>query len=564
MNDNIISQDIIVKNYKIFFKFLKKFKTELINNYKHNYYLKIKLNFIKEEGQEEENKDDIYNITSIYTFYEPIINRIQKYIEDNILINFVNSNSVGFLFMLIDINKECYSYIKYKDSSNNIINQKNYMINDNKKDNNEETRNCSIMPNNSINNSNNIIQTVNSPIGEENFFTSFDINKVADKLKIIEFIKIVEYNNSYNGFIKEISNGYYLTCNSDNLLSIYDIFFNPVMNIKGNKDSVFSACERVYNDIKDKTKIQIIASAKKELNLCEIDLKEKTYAIKSFNVSHINCYNCFEMRPSNYVVIGQRCGIHYINLFTKNTQKNEITDRLFFGGLRVNGNILVLTSNSILTKGDDRLIFYNTKSKNISNEIEGYSFIFSPNGIALMPREEIKNKNKINNRILLCACKKYKQNQKNGILLVNPQLGDNRQVDDPFVDTGNFEVHCFCPILIVKNKNKNYTIIDEEYKKNIKIIDTDYFLVGGFDKDKMEGKIKMYKVNFQEKAYNTKIEFIQDIDFDEDEYMGEFDGPINCILQSKITGNIIASCYNKKIYLFTAPNIDYYLENDSF
>ena len=80
----------------------------------------------------------------------------------------------------------------------------------------------------------------------------------------------------------------------------------------------------------------------------------------------------------------------------------------------------------------------------------------------------------------------------------------------------------------------------------------------------MEGKIKLYKVIFHEKACDTKIEYIQDIEFEEDEKMGEFDGPINCILQSKISGNIIASCYNKKIYLFTPPNIDYYLENDDF
>ena len=64
----------------------------------------------------------------------------------------------------------------------------------------------------------------------------------------------------------------------------------------------------------------------------------------------------------------------------------------------------------------------------------------------------------------------------------------------------------------------------------------------------MEGKIKLYKVIFHNKACDTTIEYIQDIEFEEDEKMGEFDGPINCILQSKISGNIIASCYNKKIF----------------
>ena len=168
--------------------------------------------------------------------------------------------------------------------------------------------------------------------------------------------------------------------------------------------------------------------------------------------------------------------------------------------------------------------------------------------------EDQENKNKV----LLCACKKYSQFQKNGILIVNTQLGDNREVDKPFFDTGNFEVYCFCPILnvvdpIIKNKKEN---------NNIKLEETNYFLVGGFDTRIREGKICLYKINYGDKAYNTTIEYIQDIIIKDKSNIDYFNGPINCLVQSKTTGNILVSCYNGNIYLLTPPNINYYLKED--
>ena len=59
-----------------------------------------------------------------------------------------------------------------------------------------------------------------------------------------------------------------------------------------------------------------------------------------------------------------------------------------------------------------------------------------------MPKLEAETKT---SRILLCACKRYTKDQSNGILLVNPQLGDNKEIEEPFYNTGNFEVQCFCP-----------------------------------------------------------------------------------------------------------------------
>ena len=469
--------------------------------------------------------------------------------------------------MIYEINKECYiNFI----NQNFSVDAPKKMINNNNNESNyaDETKEKSKIINNS--------SLLNESTRDQTIMPFLDLNKTADRYKVLQFIKIVEHENYYNGFIKEINNGYYLTCKSDNTIILNDIYFNQVMEIKGNKETVFNACERIYHEDKEKTKIQIISSAIKELNDINIDLEERNYAIRSYDVSHINCFNCFEMKPSHYVVIGKNCGIHFIDLFNKNTKQNRFIEQAFFGGLKVSENILAITSNSIMPGGEDKLIFYNIKTKKTLNAIEGYSFVLSPNGLAIMPREEPKEKNEKNkknknknkqnnNRIVLCACKKYNNEQKNGILLVNPQLGDNKNVENPFYDTDKFEVNCFCPILIVENKDKIYNQIDEDYKKDIKITDTNYFLVGGFDEEKKEGKIRLYKVNYSDKAYNTTIEYIQDIEFDDDEYkqMGYINGPINCIIQSKISGNIIFSSYNGKIYLMTAPNISYYLEDDS-
>ena len=134
-------------------------------------------------------------------------------------------------------------------------------------------------------------------------------------------------------------------------------------------------------------------------------------------------------------------------------------------------------------------------------------------------------------------------------------------IEDPFYEIEYFEVYCFCPILLIENKNSNYYNINDNYRKNITIKDTDYFLVGGLDLEKREGKIKLFKIIYGNKACETKIEFLQDIEID-DENFEEFDGPISCITQSRITGNILITCYNGNVYLFTQPNIQYYLDNN--
>ena len=106
-----------------------------------------------------------------------------------------------------------------------------------------------------------------------------------------------------------------------------------------------------------------------------------------------------------------------------------------------------------------------------------YSFIFTNHGLALMnfrkDKEEQNNNVNYKNKILLCACKKYLSHQKNGILLVNIQPNE-KQVENPFYDTGDFEVYCFCPLF----KNDDTKII--EIQSDFIFKETEYLSVRGW------------------------------------------------------------------------------------
>ena len=103
-------------------------------------------------------------------------------------------------------------------------------------------------------------------------------------------------------------------------------------------------------------------------------------------------------------------------------------------------------------------------------------------------------------------------------------------------------------------KNNNPIDGDIMVEENIIINKSKLFLVGGFDREKGEGVIKLNKI-FTDETNNTSTEYEQDIIIED----LRFDNPISCITQLNITGNILVTFWDGNVYLFKPPNIDFFL-----
>ena len=193
--------------------------------------------------------------------------------------------------------------------------------------------------------------------------------------------------------------------------------------------------------------------------------------------------------------------------------------KIFF---KINENISVKTHNRFIN-GEDKLILYNSISKKEIKAIKGYSFPLGINGFDIM-----------HNKILICPCIKFVKGQKNGIFLLNFQ---NKEFPYYFENTQNFKINCICSLY-------------DKYNKK-----TDFFLVAGLKKKVI---VKLYKLIYDYNYKSIKIKYIDDIIIRKNKDLIEFNNPIKYIKQSKLTGHIIIYS-NKKIYVFSPPNLDKYL-----
>ena len=141
--------------------------------------------------------------------------------------------------------------------------------------------------------------------------------------------------------------------------------------------------------------------------------------------------------------------------------------------------------------------------------------------------EDDRKDKRSNNKLLLCACKKYIESQNNGILIMDTKIGEKQKLYYVFYDTNDFEVNCFCPSKI---------------KKNSELVITNYFLTGGLKKEKRQGMIKLYKVQYNEKGNDKiNIEYLQDIIIEDNVKFTGYDKNIICMTQSQSNGKILVS-----------------------
>ena len=89
-------------------------------------------------------------------------------------------------------------------------------------------------------------------------------------------------------------------------------------------------------------------------------------------------------------------------------------------------------------------------------------------------------------------------------------------------------------------------------------METEYFLVGGFDNNEFQGKIKLFKFKKTEKISDVKIECLQDIKIKRKGDFTFFGGAISSIIQSTKQLNILVSCFDGNVYLLSQPNLNFY------
>ena len=334
-------------------------------------------------------------------------------------------------------------------------------------------------------------------------------------------------------FIKELDNSEFIIGgNKDNINFLDNNFKISKKNIPiGKNNFVYNICIRAKNE--ENTGTKIIICSEFETSLIQKDLKiTPKQALKN------KSWNCVEVRMNNHIICEDDGAMHYINLFDMtydSSNKNIIcNESLYRGVIQINKDIVALTSNQFLPKGEDKLIFYNIIPRKVyKKKIYNYSFNISSNGLTLISND------KNDYKILLCACKKYYHRQKNGILLV---IFDEENIDfeKKFYHTKNFEVYCFCQL---------YQMKENIIKCNDKI--TDFFLVGGFESNKGKGIIKLYKIEYSNDNKNIELIFIQDIITSEI----ACNGTINCIIQTREKRKIIFTCTNGYIYILNPPNL---------
>jgi len=496
--DNFNKYSILFKNYKKLIEFLEKIKEiikekfAIINKLK--LFIKIKL----KEDKTRNNDNSIKYIISEYYVENSFF--LDKQYQDKNILNI--NNYEGFTLFLKEI-VDLYQNMIY----NNDIDQSGMSH----------------------------ISSIEEKSNNKSFSISNDIDDFIFNYNIhlfIRFIKVIEKHTKIAEKIKEMDNGNFIS-EGYNEISIYNNFFDKIDKYNFENYNSFFIGEK-----------EVIISQKNKLAF----LNNINTKFKNINFSF---RSLLKIKDNKYIICNEN-GLYYCMNGLEDFRTSFMLNNLSFrGGIKITDEIIAFTSNRIHSKGENKIIFLNITLKRILIEIEVnyYSFTLSENNCALMKIPKDKNY-----KLLLFACKKYIQDDKNGILLLKLKLNDdNNKKLEKFYDTKNFEVYCFCQISIIRDKkffeNNDKTQANE----------TDYFLVGGFDLRQREGLIKLYQIIYDDEFGNIEIEYIQDIiiekkiEKEDSKCFKGFKGPISCIIQSS-TGEILVTCYDGNVYLFSKPN----------
>ena len=576
-------------NYKseqyIIFDYLNEFLSKLIKEFNNNYELVIKISITK-------NDDDFVFLLEFF----PPCNGSPKYFKD------FNYLSEGFLHLIEEINSEKYKNTKLFKNNNNIS-----KIIKQETTNNDKTQNMDSTQ--SFNNISVNMSRANMSNKEQSTTYQPQSNKMKDKNNKYEIISFQRYLYNYNSddkgmntadFCKELNgySKYYIiggtSGSSTSTLKVfgYNFFPTSLKDIKTDK-LVHSIFQRKNLD----GKIGIFSCELKNLVIYDLnnDTFKPSYPVldndeKSF-VSIIEFKQ--EKKENNTILITAGNGgvTRFNNPFGITDSKLEIyTESSCIGLIQIDEKRIAFTSNMIIPNGTDNLFIYDLDAK-VLQSIDNHSFIASPNGLAVFDFMENNDKK----LYLVCACKKYVDGQENGILLVNIKNELKNELKNEyakyFYKTDEFEVYCICQICDMM-KSGTISISFEDKGEG-----TEFFLVGGFDKINRKGAIKLFKIkgdkvvflqdiinkiyvaplNIYKKIGDQSISLssqstksssqnqfkndnqsIDNINIEEDTKFKGFEGAVTSIMQSMSSYEIVATCSDGKVSLFSCPNLEIY------
>ena len=576
-NVNDLFKDKNINFYNILFKYILKdpfyiYQNDFLNNAR-----KV---ILQNMHSEKENLQDLINSNkNINKDNQDKILYIIKMFIDSEYYNYKYIDNNNSSSKLISEYSKDHDNSGLTDSSKDVIKSNIISNNNNKmKDNNHSIRsnqNLSSDSSREISHSNKstmLERTISSNVSNKLFI---DLDKIREdeiykknKFNIISLEIIVEKYQSESEFIIETQSGFLIVGLLDGKLILFNKNLEIIKKLKisydeNNNNNISRRSIYVHEaNESNKNEVKLISCSKlgckklvikfngqkfdQDMSCNEIIKAQDQDIIKILAKGTFSV--CFQVGEiNNFYVFGGEKGAYLIYYNKKNIIKSKHLGGTFKGGIKINDDIFALTSNNILPDGESKIIFYDinkiiAEQKGIIKEIKNdqYSFTVSINSLAKMKMHKLNEKESM--IYLLCGCKKYKNKQKSGILLI-----ELKSYNEVFYDTEDFEVYCFCPISMTSKNSDN----------NTELYPTNYFFVGGFDESKKRGAIKLFRlIDYDNK---TKIEYLQDITVDQNnEY--KFDMNVSCIIQSKFTGEIFVTCWNKKIYKFSAPNIIYYLD----
>ena len=510
---------ILEYNFKKFLEFLHIVKEKIEAEITYKYNLIIKLDFYIDESHS--NKDSyIYNMICKYYFYPPNQERLSSFQDENVLINGIDGIHQGFYFLISEINDENYKDYSY-DNNLDIL-----ALMTEKEKYEEE------------------LKTIKAEtIKQKKTFSLTEIIKsdIVSEFQIIKIKSLIGNHTDSAEFIQTLNNGYYISGGNGRTLYIYNQKYIKKIDINLSIHPI-GICQ-IKNQENDSSMV-IVAFSNENINIITLEPNNNSFIVQNYKNY---ASNILEINHNKYIIICIK-GVYIVdNLITPldNYENRKLLRYSYRAAIRISKKLIVLTSNNILSNGKNRLVIYDINAEDVFYELEGYSFSLCLNSFLLMDNDE-SNKDQ---KILLCACKKYTSYNNNGILLLSIKIDDNDDINTKFFITGNFEPYCFCRILLINNSKENIENCKKEYN-------TDYFLVGGFDNESNKGIIKLFKIIFDYHSYNIIIEYKQDIIFSNDY---DCKGAVTCITQSRNDGNFLISYSNGNAYLCSPANINYFL-----